>query len=189
MRELQQSLANVPEHQREALLLIFAYGYTYEEAAAMCRCPAGTIKSGANRARLRLSSRLVVRVRDRFANGADQGFAQERFVQEGGATELHRLFPHVWRVQRGDKDDWDVSVLGYQTAAGFDAGHPAQADVENGAGDAVQAALQQALPGVIDVRGETVSLDKPFQSAPYGRLIVDNRHLFFIAAIHESSLY
>lgn len=60
IRELQQTLVDIPESQREALLLVFAYGYTYSEAAAKCRCPAGTIKSRANRARSRLAKLMHV---------------------------------------------------------------------------------------------------------------------------------
>jgi RNA polymerase sigma-70 factor, ECF subfamily len=58
--ELQKSLASVPGSYREALLLVFAYGYSYDEAAAMCGCPAGTIKSRVNRARLQLSKQMHV---------------------------------------------------------------------------------------------------------------------------------
>ncbi len=60
LRELEKSLASVPGSHREALLLVFAYGYSYEEAAAMCGCPAGTIKSRVNRARMRLSEKMHV---------------------------------------------------------------------------------------------------------------------------------
>jgi RNA polymerase sigma-70 factor (ECF subfamily) len=53
-RELREALTRVPLDQRKALLLVFGYGYTYAEAATMCDCPAGTIKSRANRAHVRL---------------------------------------------------------------------------------------------------------------------------------------
>jgi RNA polymerase sigma-70 factor, ECF subfamily len=64
--ELQKSLATVPASYREALLLVFAYGYSYDEAAAMCGCPPGTIKSRVNRARLRLSKQMHVDDVDEF---------------------------------------------------------------------------------------------------------------------------
>lgn len=44
--------------QREALLLIGALGFTYEDAARMCGVPLGTIKSRANRARLQIAETL-----------------------------------------------------------------------------------------------------------------------------------
>jgi RNA polymerase sigma-70 factor (ECF subfamily) len=40
--------------QREVVVLIGAEGLSYEEVAAMCGCPIGTIKSRINRARARL---------------------------------------------------------------------------------------------------------------------------------------
>jgi RNA polymerase sigma-70 factor (ECF subfamily) len=43
----------IPEH-REALILVGAAGLTYEEAAEICGCALGTIKSRVNRARARL---------------------------------------------------------------------------------------------------------------------------------------
>jgi RNA polymerase sigma-70 factor (ECF subfamily) len=43
----------VPE-QREAIILIAAEGLSYEEAAEICKCPVGTVKSRLSRARKRL---------------------------------------------------------------------------------------------------------------------------------------
>lgn len=48
----------LPVEQREALMLIGASGFSYEEAAQMCNVPVGTIKSRANRARRRLAEDL-----------------------------------------------------------------------------------------------------------------------------------
>lgn len=45
----------VPE-QREAIVLIAAEGLSYEEAAVICGCPVGTVKSRLSRARQRLSN-------------------------------------------------------------------------------------------------------------------------------------
>ena len=42
------------------LLLVGAAGLSYDEAAAICRCPAGTIKSRANRGRMRLAELLCI---------------------------------------------------------------------------------------------------------------------------------
>lgn len=54
MRALQAGLAELPIEHREALILVGAAGLTYEEAAEICGCALGTIKSRVNRARTRL---------------------------------------------------------------------------------------------------------------------------------------
>src|SRR6202007_874086 len=43
--EFRVALAKLPPDQREALLLVGATGFSYEEAAAICECAVGTIKS------------------------------------------------------------------------------------------------------------------------------------------------
>ena len=45
----------LPHDQREALLLVGASGFSYEQAAEICGCAVGTIKSRVNRARNRLA--------------------------------------------------------------------------------------------------------------------------------------
>lgn len=54
MRSLQAALQRLPAEHREALVLVGAAGLTYEEAAEICGCALGTIKSRVNRARARL---------------------------------------------------------------------------------------------------------------------------------------
>ena len=54
MTALQAGLAELPAEHREALILVGAAGLTYEEAAEICGCALGTIKSRVNRARARL---------------------------------------------------------------------------------------------------------------------------------------
>jgi RNA polymerase sigma-70 factor (ECF subfamily) len=54
MRALQAGLAQLPDEHREALILVGAAGLSYEEAAEICGCALGTIKSRVNRARTRL---------------------------------------------------------------------------------------------------------------------------------------
>ena len=56
--DFRSALAKLSPDQREAILLIGAEGYTYEEAAAICRTKVGTIKSRVNRARTRLAEIL-----------------------------------------------------------------------------------------------------------------------------------
>ena len=54
MRALQAALQQLPAEHREALILVGAAGLSYEEAAEICGCALGTIKSRVNRARSRL---------------------------------------------------------------------------------------------------------------------------------------
>jgi RNA polymerase sigma-70 factor (ECF subfamily) len=54
LKSLQEALHKLPDEHREALVLVGAAGLTYEEAAAICGCAVGTIKSRVNRARTRL---------------------------------------------------------------------------------------------------------------------------------------
>jgi RNA polymerase sigma-70 factor (ECF subfamily) len=58
--ELREALLKLSADQREALILVGASGFSYEEAAKICNCAVGTIKSRVNRARLRLAELLGV---------------------------------------------------------------------------------------------------------------------------------
>jgi RNA polymerase sigma-70 factor (ECF subfamily) len=62
LADFQTALSRVPEDQREALILVGASGFSYEEAAEICGCPVGTIKSRVNRARERLTKLLGLEV-------------------------------------------------------------------------------------------------------------------------------
>ena len=50
MRSLQQALQQLPPEHREALILVGAAGLSYEEAAEICGCAVGTVKSRVSRA-------------------------------------------------------------------------------------------------------------------------------------------
>src|SRR5215211_8308235 len=58
--DFRAALDRLPHDQREALLLVGASGFSYEEAATICGCAVGTIKSRVNRARSRLAVSLAV---------------------------------------------------------------------------------------------------------------------------------
>jgi RNA polymerase sigma-70 factor (ECF subfamily) len=49
-----RALRGLPETQREALILVAAGGFSYEEAAGICGAPVGTVKSRVARARTAL---------------------------------------------------------------------------------------------------------------------------------------
>ncbi len=69
--DFQNALQKLPPDQREALILVGASGLSYEEAAAICHCAIGTMKSRVNRARNRLAQLLAVR------NGGEYGVEPE----------------------------------------------------------------------------------------------------------------
>jgi RNA polymerase sigma-70 factor, ECF subfamily len=63
-QDVLKGLARLVPEQREAVILIAAEGLSYEEAAAVCNCPVGTVKSRLSRARQRL---------EEYANGEHAG--------------------------------------------------------------------------------------------------------------------
>jgi RNA polymerase sigma-70 factor (ECF subfamily) len=60
INEFREALKSLPPEQREALILVGASGFSYEEAARICGCAVGTIKSRVNRARGRLAEILSI---------------------------------------------------------------------------------------------------------------------------------
>jgi RNA polymerase sigma-70 factor (ECF subfamily) len=58
--DLQKALGELNPDQRTAIILVGAEGFTYEEAAVICNCAVGTIKSRVNRARIRLLELLKI---------------------------------------------------------------------------------------------------------------------------------
>ena len=60
INEFREALKSLPPEQRESLILVGASGFSYEEAAQICGCAIGTIKSRVNRARTRLAEILSI---------------------------------------------------------------------------------------------------------------------------------
>jgi RNA polymerase sigma-70 factor (ECF subfamily) len=58
LSEFAAALGALPADQREALVLVGAAGFAYEEAAEVCGCAVGTIKSRVSRARAHLAEAL-----------------------------------------------------------------------------------------------------------------------------------
>lgn len=71
-----EAFRKLPDDQREALILIGAEGFSYEEAALMCGCAVGTIKSRVNRARNKLVEMLDL---------------NEKVTEEGEESKTPRL--------------------------------------------------------------------------------------------------
>jgi RNA polymerase sigma-70 factor (ECF subfamily) len=78
--ELRQGLAMLPPEQREALILVGAGGFAYEEAAEICDCAVGTVKSRVSRARRALHAILETGSYDR--DGASAGDAMRAILAD-----------------------------------------------------------------------------------------------------------
>jgi RNA polymerase sigma-70 factor, ECF subfamily len=75
-QDFAKAFSSLPENQREALVLIGAEGFSYEEAAQICGCALGTVKSRVNRGRVRLAELL--------------GFVEEYGRGASSYTEIQR---------------------------------------------------------------------------------------------------
>lgn len=69
LKDFAKAFGMLPPDQREALVLIGAEGFSYEEVALMCGCAVGTVKSRVNRGRARLAAMLDI------ASGDESGAA------------------------------------------------------------------------------------------------------------------
>lgn len=73
LSDLHRALQTLPPERREALLLVGAGGFSYEEAAHICGCAIGTIKSRVGRARATLNQMI------------EQGDIPQRSIKDAGA--------------------------------------------------------------------------------------------------------
>lgn len=60
LKDFKKALDSLPVDQKEAIILIGASGFSYEDAAQICGCAVGTIKSRVSRARTKLQTILDV---------------------------------------------------------------------------------------------------------------------------------
>jgi RNA polymerase sigma-70 factor (ECF subfamily) len=58
LSDIHRALLTLPPERREALLLVGAGGFSYDEAAQICGCAVGTIKSRVGRARAALAAMI-----------------------------------------------------------------------------------------------------------------------------------
>jgi RNA polymerase sigma-70 factor (ECF subfamily) len=84
--DLRRALALLPDEQREALILVGAGGFSYQEASSICACPLGTIKSRLARARTALQQILDGTGEQQLERRTHQNDAMEEIM-----TELDRL--------------------------------------------------------------------------------------------------
>jgi RNA polymerase sigma-70 factor, ECF subfamily len=76
-QDFRTALFRLPPDQREALMLVGASGMSYEDAASLCNCAVGTMKSRVNRARNRLAEMLSMQDTDRFSADRVWGVAAD----------------------------------------------------------------------------------------------------------------
>lgn len=84
-----RALSQLSDEQREALILVGAGGFSYEDAAAICHCAVGTVKSRVARARKSLLSLLEG---DEPLPPSDQGGGSSD-AAEDILAQLDRLAP------------------------------------------------------------------------------------------------
>ena len=60
LQDLRAALLKLPPEQREALILVGGSGFAYEEAAQICGCALGTLKSRVNRARTAIAQLMSI---------------------------------------------------------------------------------------------------------------------------------
>ncbi|HAQ36548.1 MAG: RNA polymerase subunit sigma-70 [Maricaulis sp.] len=84
LADLRHALSSLPPEQREALILVGAGGFAYEEVAEICECAVGTIKSRVNRARAALAKLMDERPTTPRAKG-DALRAAEEIIAEAHA--------------------------------------------------------------------------------------------------------
>lgn len=75
LADFREALDKLPTEQREAIILIGAEGFSYEEAALTCGCAIGTMKSRVNRARNRLIELMGIAGVDDFGPDHHIGLA------------------------------------------------------------------------------------------------------------------
>ena len=88
LSDLSRALRVLSDEQREALILVGAGGFSYEEASAICGCALGTIKSRIARARATLQQVLDGQSVQSLGQRADRGDAVDDIL-----GELDRLSP------------------------------------------------------------------------------------------------
>ena len=145
--EFRHALEKLPQDQREALILVGASGFSYEDAAAICGCAVGTIKSRVNRARSKLSALLYVDGAEDFGpdetvraviggNGGDDAIEMTRKRRPERAAFFVGRFSFVARVSERVAHPRDSLAHGYDTVqpaecrsareSAWDAEHPQQ---------------------------------------------------------------
>jgi len=84
--DFRAALDRLAADHREALILVGASGLSYEDAASMCGCAVGTMKSRVNRARARLAELLAMPADNRSESDASWDAAVDASWNAGSRT-------------------------------------------------------------------------------------------------------
>jgi RNA polymerase sigma-70 factor (ECF subfamily) len=82
LADFRTALAQLPEEQRDVLIMVGASGLSYEEAAQICNVAVGTVKSRVNRARTKLAEILNITGPEDLSAGRNSAAV----VKQGGAS-------------------------------------------------------------------------------------------------------
>src|ERR1700722_12255983 len=93
LRELNTALSTLPTGKRTQLLLVSASGLSYEEAATICGCAVGTIKSRVARAR-----EMLVELLDNSATAVPRQKSAARAAAQSRAARASRAAPATRHV-------------------------------------------------------------------------------------------
>ncbi len=93
LRDLNRALAVLSPGQRAALILVSASGFSYEEAASICGCAVGTIKSRVARARAALLAMLEGHLPVPAAVRTDEAAYAERAPRRRARQSERASFP------------------------------------------------------------------------------------------------
>ncbi len=85
-QDFRAALFQLADDHREALILIGASGMSYEEAAQLCGCAVGTMKSRVHRARVKLAELLSVGSSGPIGNNRMWAAAVEHTPAPGGSA-------------------------------------------------------------------------------------------------------
>jgi RNA polymerase sigma-70 factor (ECF subfamily) len=102
-----RALHTLTDEQREALILVGAGGFSYEEAAAICRCAVGTVKSRVARARKALIAILEGEEALPSATRPDQGDAARDIM-----AQLDRIAPERTENTSDEHSGQDTNEFG-----------------------------------------------------------------------------
>ena len=91
LADMQRALLHLPQPQREALILVGAGGFAYEEAAEICQVAVGTIKSRVARGRVALEVLL---------NEGQLPSRREMLPNPGGKSSLDTIMGEVDDLSR-----------------------------------------------------------------------------------------